>query len=332
MWYGPPVLGQAQRSRSRLAALVCVAGAVLVLPAIGIANALPRGHAQPAGPTIAAAESTGIALYSLSNRVTTATSRVTTLDERIRALREERAALKEQQRVARGGIAVMRARLAATARTLYEQGNVEPLEVFLDSKSLDDAMTSVDGLSRLGGQAHDMVEQLSAILARSRETDRALARREAALEEAARQARAAEAAAAAARAARLRYVAELAAQRAQAPAPVAESMPAAQPVAEPVTQAAPAPAPVAGGRSLTVSATAYSLPGYTASGLPVGWGIIAVDPRVIPLGTRVTVPGYGEAVAADTGTAIIGARIDIWFPTLAQAQAWGRQTITIVVH
>jgi len=53
---------------------------------------------------------------------------------------------------------------------------------------------------------------------------------------------------------------------------------------------------------------------------------------VIPLGTHMTVPGYGEAIAADTGTAIIGDRIDLWFPTLAQAQAWGRRTVTITLH
>jgi 3D (Asp-Asp-Asp) domain-containing protein len=45
-----------------------------------------------------------------------------------------------------------------------------------------------------------------------------------------------------------------------------------------------------------------------------------------------TVPGYGEAVAADTGGAIIGATIDRWFPTAEQAFAWGRRTVTIVIH
>ena len=57
----------------------------------------------------------------------------------------------------------------------------------------------------------------------------------------------------------------------------------------------------------------------TTTGLPVGWGVAAVDPSVIPLGTHMTVPGYGEAVAADTGGAILGATIDLWFPTTAQA-------------
>jgi 3D (Asp-Asp-Asp) domain-containing protein len=83
---------------------------------------------------------------------------------------------------------------------------------------------------------------------------------------------------------------------------------------------------------LTVSATAYDLPGRTSTGLPVGWGIAAVDPSVIPLGTHIVIPGYGVAVAADTGSAVVGATIDLWFPTEAQADAWGRRTVTIDVE
>jgi len=94
----------------------------------------------------------------------------------------------------------------------------------------------------------------------------------------------------------------------------------------------PAPAPAADGQTLTVSSTGYSLPGHTSSGIPVGWGVVAVDPTVIPLGTRLTIPGYGEGVAADTGSAVRGADIDLWFPTLTQARAWGRRTITITLH
>jgi 3D (Asp-Asp-Asp) domain-containing protein len=100
-----------------------------------------------------------------------------------------------------------------------------------------------------------------------------------------------------------------------------------------VTPAPAAPTALApAGRILTVSSTGYSLQGRTSTGIPVGWGVIAVDPSVIPLGTRVTVPGYGEAVAADTGSAVRGATIDLWFPSLAQARAWGRRTVTITLH
>ena len=91
-------------------------------------------------------------------------------------------------------------------------------------------------------------------------------------------------------------------------------------------------APFAGGRTLTVSVTGYSLSGRTATGLPVGWGVVAVDPRVIPLGTHLWIPGYGEAIAADVGSAIIGQRLDLWFPSVAQADFWGRRTVTITLH
>jgi 3D (Asp-Asp-Asp) domain-containing protein len=88
----------------------------------------------------------------------------------------------------------------------------------------------------------------------------------------------------------------------------------------------------AGAQTLTVAATGYSLGGTTATGLPVGYGVAAVDPSVIPLGTHMTVPGYGEAVAADTGGSIVGATIDLWFPTTAEAMNWGRRVVTITLH
>ena len=90
------------------------------------------------------------------------------------------------------------------------------------------------------------------------------------------------------------------------------------------------------GRSVYVEATAYSPfdPGagtHTARGNLVRRGIIAVDPRFIPLGTRVYIPGYGEAVADDTGGAIVGNRIDIAFDTYGEAMHFGRQHLEIYI-
>jgi 3D (Asp-Asp-Asp) domain-containing protein len=97
---------------------------------------------------------------------------------------------------------------------------------------------------------------------------------------------------------------------------------------------APASAP-SNGRELTVSTTAYT-PGVdcgynTATGARAGFGIVAVDPRVIPLGTKLYIPGYGYGVAADTGGAIKGNKIDVCFDTLDEARAWGRRTVTITI-
>ncbi|WP_414838959.1 3D domain-containing protein [Carnobacterium sp. TMP28] len=92
------------------------------------------------------------------------------------------------------------------------------------------------------------------------------------------------------------------------------------------------------GRTMVVSATGYSTaqPGlstHTATGINLLQNpmVIAVDPRVIPLGTMLEIPGYGVAIAGDTGGAIKGNKIDIHFSTVGQALSWGRRTITIRV-
>jgi 3D (Asp-Asp-Asp) domain-containing protein len=83
---------------------------------------------------------------------------------------------------------------------------------------------------------------------------------------------------------------------------------------------------------LTVDAVAYHLPGKTALGVAVQKGVVAVDPRLIPLGTKLHVPGYGPGLAADVGYAIRGRIIDLWFPSTERARAWGRRTVTITVY
>jgi 3D (Asp-Asp-Asp) domain-containing protein len=83
---------------------------------------------------------------------------------------------------------------------------------------------------------------------------------------------------------------------------------------------------------LKVDAVAYHLPGKTALGVPVRKGVVAVDPRLIPLGTKLHVPGYGRSLAADVGYAIKGRIIDLWFPSTAKAREWGRRTVTITVY
>jgi len=80
-----------------------------------------------------------------------------------------------------------------------------------------------------------------------------------------------------------------------------------------------------------VSATCYDLPGSTATGMPVGQGVVAVDPSVIALGSRMYVPGYGNGVAADVGGGIKGDTIDLWM-TPSQCAAWGRRTVTITIY
>ncbi len=89
-------------------------------------------------------------------------------------------------------------------------------------------------------------------------------------------------------------------------------------------------------RVIRVEATAYSsaqagLSDYTALGTLCRRGVIATDPNIIPLGTRVFIPGYGYAVAEDTGSAIYGHKIDVAFDTVAECYEFGRQFIDIYI-
>jgi 3D (Asp-Asp-Asp) domain-containing protein len=81
-------------------------------------------------------------------------------------------------------------------------------------------------------------------------------------------------------------------------------------------------------------ATAYSLRGRTASGRMVAKGLIAADPRHLPLGSRVRIEAgswSGEYLVADTGTLVRGKRIDIWTPTTRDAMRFGRRTVKLTV-
>lgn len=86
--------------------------------------------------------------------------------------------------------------------------------------------------------------------------------------------------------------------------------------------------------AIDMVATAYTAgcfgcSGITAIGRPAGHGIVAVDPRVIPLGTHLYIPGYGYAIAGDTGGAIRGHRIDLGFNSMRDAMRFGRREVTV---
>ena len=84
--------------------------------------------------------------------------------------------------------------------------------------------------------------------------------------------------------------------------------------------------------TLTVQATGYTHTGNkTATGTYPSRGTIAVDPSVIPLGTKLYIPGYGYGVAEDTGGAVQGHIIDLFFETRSEAIQWGRRTVTIKI-
>ena len=92
-----------------------------------------------------------------------------------------------------------------------------------------------------------------------------------------------------------------------------------------------APANTSNVRELKVRVSSYCLGGMTSRGVQTRVGVIAVDPNVIPYGSKIYVPGYGWGTALDTGGAIKGNVIDIWMPTYNQCIQWGVRDLTIKV-
>lgn len=95
-----------------------------------------------------------------------------------------------------------------------------------------------------------------------------------------------------------------------------------------------------GYRTITMVATGYTdapeenypyagMPSYI--GMPLQRGVVAVDPNVIPMGTKLYVEGYGDAIAADQGGAIKGNRIDLFFNSKSEAYNWGMRTVKVTI-
>lgn len=297
-------------------------------------------------------------LYALETQLERARGRTSALAARSASVRSKRTLARAELRVARRTLRTAEQQLAERVRALYEEGGVDPLAVVLGAQSFDDALTRLDHLNTIADQDRLIAVQAEQARVRLDRVSRALAAREVELRNLESEAKAAVATLEQTRAERSAYVADLADRRrfseseiasleaqahdaeerareaaAASPPPDAASSPsAAAPAAPPSTPAPPPSGPAMSGKQMTVVSTAYALPGTTATGIPVGPGVVAVDPAVIPLGTRMTIPGYGEGFAADTGGAIKGARIDVWVPTEAQAEAWGVRTVTITLH
>jgi cystine transport system substrate-binding protein len=324
---------------SRLALGLALVAALLISASLaGAEDARTlRGHQRALATK---SQSALLGLYALDSRLAQARGELVRVHARVTALHAERLQIEAQLRVVARNLRVSQRLLGTHLRTLYEDGEPNALAILLGSSSLDDAVTRLNDIEQTARQSEDAVTDTQRGRAKLSELATTLAaelRQAAALEA---KARATAASLERARAARVSYLASLAQQRrltkhelatldtrARRSVKRAETI---QSAATPTT--APATPPAAAPGTLTVTATGYSLPGHTATGVPVGLGVVAVDPAVIPLGTSMTIPGYGEGVAADTGSAVVGNTIDLWFPTLADAMAWGRRTVTITLH
>jgi 3D (Asp-Asp-Asp) domain-containing protein/peptidoglycan hydrolase CwlO-like protein len=281
-------------------------------------------------------------LYSLQSRLAQSAQRLDALESRSARLEQQQESAQRQLAIARENMAAAHGQLGERLRQLYIDGDVDPLAVLLGAESLDDALSALDGLNRLAEQDQHIIEELTSARAALRTAIARLATRRAELRAALDQAKAAHGYLVRAQSQQNAYLTSLRRQQdlnssqiSKLSAQAAESEERSEEISSGGsggTGAPPPGPPPQAGSKVTVSSTGYCLRGTTATGIPVGWGVIATDPSFIPLGTRMFVPGYGEGVAADTGSAVKGAIIDLWFPTCAQALQWGRRTVTITLH
>ena len=330
----------------RVLAAVIVAGIVCAL-----VSSRPSTYAASRAPQPAAGERQALyELYARDAQLARARTGAATASTGLVKVRAAIGGLTASVRIARANVGIANRRLRVHLVALYRSEPLDSIDILLGAGSLGEAVDGIDLLAR-------SVRNDARLARATRASRRALARQSAQLERARSEAESRSRAADAlvrglARAVESKraLVAQLRVRRlrvasldAQARAAVLRSRaitapPAAggatTPVAPPATtaasqaSAAPRGASTSPGSTLVVSMTAYNLTGRTASGLPTGPGICATDPRVIPLGTRFTVPGYGTCLAADTGSAVIGNTIDVWLAG-EEAVGFGRKTVTI---
>lgn len=344
--------------------LVAAAGALLVLPVGSLAQSPDDLRAR--GAELEAAEQAArLELFALQSRLDEANRALAGVEARLDTVERERSSSRRQLVVARKTLAAAQDRLADQLVALYTQDAPDALALFLGAASFEEALDSVDALERSADATSSVVAQARSAKAKVKRLLRSLTARRAELRDLRASAAAKTRELEAAESSKVSYIGRLrservlneqqiaqavaAAEAAQAAAnlaaakavvaPSIESIgadQAAEPPQPPPALPPPQPSPQApvasSGKQLTVVTTAYTLRGTTATGIPAGPGVVAVDPSVIPLGTRMTIPGYGEGVAADTGGAIKGNRIDLWVATAAEAEQWQWQTVTITLH
>jgi 3D (Asp-Asp-Asp) domain-containing protein len=293
-------------------------------------NTAPQGLSSRAHQAV-------LSLYALDSQLQAWRARVATLESETAALQQRRAALRQELGAAQMSLKAGQHQLALEMRALYERGTVDPVAVMLGADSLTKGLREIDALSRVAAQSRQIVDATTAARTRLLESQARLAAEERRLARSLAAAHKGEQRLAAAASARLAYIASLRSrerfQKAQIRSVEATAHAAQQKSQQlqATTPTTPSPPPP-GKRQLTVGATCYDLPGTTATGMPVGRGVVAVDPTVIPLGSRLYVPGYGNGVAADVGGGIKGNVIDLWYPTLKECAAWGRRSVTITIY
>ena len=324
------------------------------------ARADRAADARAALGQLKAAESNALLdLFAADSAVGRARARAEDLGARAGAQAERVADARREVTVGHANLRVAQATLSTRLAAAFRAGDVDPFVILLSASSLADALDSIAIVNRVSARDATLIDNVQRGLSASRRAERTLTAEQGRLTTASAAANAERSRAEAARAAKATLVAGLRSSKQIAGRRLTQLEEAAAAVRDKAAKIegdvatagggdgtttsdgggtgtgpndpGPTPRPVGSGQTLTVVSTAYAIHGTTATGLRTRRGICATDPRVIPLGTKFDVPGYGRCVAADTGGAIKGNRIDVWVETEAEALQWGLRTVTVSI-
>ena len=324
------------------------------------ARADRAADARAALGQLKAAESNALlVLFAADSAVGRARARAEDLGARAGAQAERVADARREVTVGHANLRVAQATLSTRLAAAFRAGDVDPFVILLSASSLADALDSIAIVNRVSARDATLIDNVQRGLSASRRAERTLTAEQGRLTTASAAANAERSRAEAARAAKATLVAGLRSSKQIAGRRLTQLEEAAAAVRDKAAKIegdvatagggdgtttsdgggtgvgpndpGPTPRPVGSGQTLTVVSTAYAIHGTTATGLRTRRGICATDPRVIPLGTKFDVPGYGRCVAADTGGAIKGNRIDVWVETEAEALQWGLRTVTVSI-
>lgn len=352
----------------RRALVTCLAVVASVFLAATLpARADRAADARAALGRLEAAESDALLdLFAADSKLGRARARAEYLRTRARRQAERVADARREVTVGRANLRAAQSTLSDRLAAAFRAGDVDPLVILLSAASLSDALDGIAIVNRVSARDATLIANVQHGLSTSKKAERALTTEQGRLTAASAAADAQRTQAENARATKASLVAGLRSSKqiaARRLTQLEEAAAAARQKAVEIDGAAadaaasdgdatpadtggsggnggggttdtPAPppaGPVGSGDRLTVVSTAYAIHGTTATGLRTRRGICATDPRVIPMGTQFTVPGYGRCVAADTGSDIKGNRIDVWLPTEAEALQWGFKTVTVSI-
>jgi cystine transport system substrate-binding protein len=311
-----------------LAVSLVVAGSPMAGPA-------GRALAQAAASKPAATDTMVKDVVTLDSEINACKSTISQLQSKSEALGARIQALGPQIAQNQSRLSAKRKALSARARSMYVNGRYNTLEMLVTSKGVNDFFERKDMLAQVAakdaqliGEVKTQAAQLQASMTELKQSKKEVD--QAGAEATSRQQRL--------ESARAEKSALIAKAGAQSSAVVAQSNTVESKISQ-INPPSSGQTIVTGrptGNVMIMVASGYSpqepgLDDHTASGMKAQHGVVAVDPRVIPLGTRLNVEGYGNCIAGDTGSAIKGNRIDLCFDTLAECNAYGMRKVRVEI-